>query len=59
MLTDVLREYDMEAKRPDDFMVDQFHLDSLEVHIAIQRMADARKAAMDGQRCADRLEQPR
>lgn len=39
---EVLHEYDMEAKSPDDFMIDQFHLDSLAVHLAVQRMADAR-----------------
>lgn len=31
----------MEAKDPDDFMVDQLHLDGAAVHRAVQQLADA------------------
>ena len=35
-----LARWDMEAKSPDDFMLDQFHLDGPAVHGAVQRVAD-------------------
>ncbi len=37
-----LARWDVEAKHPDDFLVDQFHLDALEVHKAVQAVADSR-----------------
>src|SRR5581483_560818 len=39
----VLAEWNIEAKTPDDFMVDQLHLDSGAVHAALQQMADIRR----------------
>lgn len=38
-----LARWDLEAKHPDDFLVDQFHLDALEIHKAVQAVADARR----------------
>lgn len=37
----VLDEWDIEAKHPDDFLLDQFHLDAIAVHQAVQRVADS------------------
>jgi len=37
-----LARWDVEAKHPDDFLVDQFHLDALEVHKAVRAVADSR-----------------
>lgn len=39
--TDVLSQWDVEAKHPDDFLVDQFHLDAISVHKAVQAVADS------------------
>jgi len=39
--SDVLGEWDIEAKHPDDFLIDQFHLDAIAVHRAIQAVADS------------------
>jgi len=39
--TEVLADWDVEAKHPDDFLVDQFHLDAISVHKAIQAVADS------------------
>ena len=39
--TEVLANWDVEAKHPDDFLVDQFHLDAISVHKAIQAVADS------------------
>jgi len=36
-----LTRWDVEAKHPDDFLVDQFHLDALEVHKAVQAVANS------------------
>lgn len=38
---DALAEWNIEAKHPDDFLVDQFHLDAIAVHQAVQGVADA------------------
>jgi hypothetical protein len=38
-----LSDWAIEAKTPDDFMIDQLHLDSGIVHRAIQQMADIRR----------------
>jgi predicted nucleic acid-binding protein len=38
---DELAAWDVEAKHPDDFLVDQFHLDAIKVHQAVQTVADA------------------
>lgn len=35
-----LAPWDVEAKHPDDFLVDQFHLDAVVLHKAIQAIAD-------------------
>jgi predicted nucleic acid-binding protein len=37
---EVLADWD-EARHPDDFLVDQFHLDAISVHKAIQAVADS------------------
>jgi hypothetical protein len=39
--TDALADWGVEAKHPDDFLVDQFHLDAISVHKAIQAVADS------------------
>jgi hypothetical protein len=39
--TEALADWDVEAKHPDDFLVDQFHLDAIRVHKAIQAVADS------------------
>jgi predicted nucleic acid-binding protein len=36
-----LMRWDVEAKHPDDFLVDQFHLDAVALHKAVQATADA------------------
>ena len=38
---EVLADWDVEARHPDDFLVDQFHLDAISVHKAIQAVADS------------------
>lgn len=40
-VAEVLADWDVEAKHPDDFLVDQFHLDAISVHKAIQAVADS------------------
>ena len=40
---DALSEWNIEAKTPDDFIIDQLYLDSAAVHGAIQQMADIRR----------------
>jgi len=37
--TEALVPWDLEAKHPDDFLVDQFHLDAIELHRAVQAVA--------------------
>jgi hypothetical protein len=39
--TEVLADWDVEVKHPYDFLVDQFHLDAISVHKAIQAVADS------------------
>ena len=36
-----LAAWDIEAKHPDDFLIDQFHLDALEVHKSVQAVANS------------------
>jgi predicted nucleic acid-binding protein len=36
-----LAPWDIEAKHPDDFLLDQFHLDGVAVHSAVQAVADS------------------
>lgn len=38
---DELATWDIEAKHPDDFLVDQFHLDAIRVHQAVQAAANS------------------
>ena len=38
---EVLADWDVEAKHPDDFLVDQLHLDAVSVRKAIQAVADS------------------
>ncbi|MGH3727178.1 MAG: PIN domain-containing protein [Micromonosporaceae bacterium] len=38
---DGLAAWDIEAKHPDDFLIDQFHLDAIKVHQAVQAVADS------------------
>lgn len=38
---DKLAEWNIEAKHPDDFLIDQFHLDAIKVHQAVQSVADS------------------
>lgn len=37
---EALAQWDIEAKSPDDFVLDQLHLDSPAVHVAVQQIAD-------------------
>jgi hypothetical protein len=39
--TDALAAWDIEAKHPDDFLLDQFHLDAIAVHQAVQAVSDS------------------
>ena len=39
--TEALADWDVEAKHPDDFLVDQVHLDAISVHKAVQAVADS------------------
>jgi predicted nucleic acid-binding protein len=41
--SELLSGWGIEAKTPDDFIVDQLHLDAGTVHAAIQQMADIRR----------------
>ncbi|MFJ4171428.1 PIN domain-containing protein [Paenarthrobacter sp. NPDC089714] len=36
----LLEPWGMEAKHPDDFLMDQFHLDAVELHIAVRNMSE-------------------
>jgi predicted nucleic acid-binding protein len=38
--TDELGKWNLEAKHPDDFLVDQFHLDAIALHVILQQIAD-------------------
>lgn len=38
---EALAPWDLEAKHPDDFLVDQFHLDAIELHRAVQAVANS------------------
>ena len=38
---EVLADWDVEAKHPDDFLVDQLHLDAVSVRKAVQAVADS------------------
>jgi predicted nucleic acid-binding protein len=35
-----LSKWNIEAKHPDDFLVDQFHLDAIALHVILQQIAD-------------------
>ena len=35
-----LGRWNIEAKHPDDFLVDQFHLDAIALHVILQQIAD-------------------
>jgi len=35
-----LSKWDIEARHPDDFLVDQFHLDPIALHVIVQQIAD-------------------
>ena len=35
-----LDKWDIEPKHPDDFLVDQFHLDGIALHVILQQIAD-------------------
>jgi hypothetical protein len=52
-----LVKWGIEARHPDDFLVDQFHLDSIAVHSAVQRIADSyRNPAMTATDVCNALE---
>ena len=52
-----LVKWGIEARHPDDFLVDQFHLDSITVHSAVQRIADSyRNPAMTATDVCNALE---
>jgi len=36
-----LSKWNIEAKHPDDFLVDQFHLDAIALHVILQQIADS------------------
>lgn len=38
---EILSAWDVEAKHPDQFLLDQFHLDGVGVHAAVQNVADS------------------
>lgn len=38
---DVLDPWGIEAKHPDDFLIDQFYLDALELHAVVRNMSEA------------------
>ena len=35
-----LEKWNIEVKHPDDFLVDQFHLDAIALHVIVQQIAD-------------------
>lgn len=39
--TGELGKWNLEAKHPDDFLVDQFHLDAIALHVILQQIADS------------------
>lgn len=52
-----LNAWGIEAKEPDEFLLDQFHLDAITVHKAVQAIADAcRNPPFDVSDVLDRLE---
>lgn len=38
----VLSDWDIEAKSADDFLMDQFHIDAVALHVAVTGIADSR-----------------
>ncbi|MFF2300798.1 PIN domain-containing protein [Arthrobacter sp. NPDC058127] len=54
---ETLSPWGIEAKHPDDFLMDQFYLDAVELHIAIRNMSEAyRNPPLDVNDVLDRLD---
>ena len=54
---ETLSHWGIEAKNPDDFLIDQFYLDAVELHIAVQNMSEAyRNPPLDVNDVLDRLD---
>ncbi|MBT2520918.1 PIN domain-containing protein [Arthrobacter sp. ISL-28] len=54
---ETLTPWGMEAKHPDDFLMDQFHLDAVELHVAIRNISEAcRNPPLDVNDVLDRLD---
>lgn len=54
---EALSPWGIEAKHPDDFLMDQFYLDAVELHIAIRNMSEAcRNPPLDVNDVLDRLD---
>ncbi|MFJ4210433.1 PIN domain-containing protein [Paenarthrobacter sp. NPDC089675] len=54
---ELLEPWGMEAKHPDDFLMDQFYLDAVELHIAVRGMSEAlRNPPLDVNDVLKRLE---
>lgn len=53
----VLGPWGLEAKHPDDFLMDQFYLDAVELHVAVRNMSEAyRNPPLDVDDVLDRLD---
>ncbi|MEZ2388107.1 PIN domain-containing protein [bacterium RCC_150] len=54
---EVLGRWGIEAKHPDDFLMDQFYLDAVELHVAVRNMSEAyRNPPLGVDDVLDRLE---
>jgi predicted nucleic acid-binding protein len=54
---EVLGRWGVEAKHPDDFLMDQFYLDAVELHVAVRNMSEAyRNPPLGVDDVLDRLE---
>jgi predicted nucleic acid-binding protein len=55
--SEVLSPWGLEAKHPDDFLMDQFYLDGVELHVAVRNMSEAyRNPPLDVDDVLDRLD---
>lgn len=55
--SEVLSPWGLEAKHPDDFLMDQFYLDAVELHVAVRNMSEAyRNPPLDVDDVLDRLD---
>lgn len=55
--SEMLSPWGLEARHPDDFLMDQFYLDAVELHVAVRNMSEAyRNPPLDVDDVLDRLD---